>query len=80
MSTWPQPAPPSSLHTNALVVPGDKNEFEFAVALSKGAKPGDLPAEIQQERWELVINLKSATQLGITIPDSVLAQAAEIIR
>ena len=53
---------------------------QYVDRILKGAKPGDLPAEIEQQRWELVINLKSAQQLGITIPDSVLAQAAEIIR
>jgi putative tryptophan/tyrosine transport system substrate-binding protein len=64
---------------NADIAEGYQRVASYVDRILKGAKPGDLPVQ-QATKFEFIINLKTAKQIGLAIPQTLLARADKVIK
>ena len=64
---------------NADIAESYQRVATYVDRILKGAKPGDLPVQ-QATKFEFIINLKTAKQIGVAIPQSLLARADRVIK
>ena len=82
---------PAMYHTSEFVEAGGLMSYapniadlfrraaDYVDKILKGTKPADLPVE-QPTKFEFIVNLKSAKQIGVTVPPNVLARADRVIK